>query len=271
MRLGGGRAGALALVAGLLALAGCGDDGDGDGDGDRFGAIPKRTIEAPADKTAPRWQQLADLRGTGRATQRVAISPSALQWRVRWRCRSGRIAITITPPPASSDGRAEGRCPGRDRALWVGAGTHTVDVRAPARFRVIVDEEVRTPLREPPPAAVRTGEARELARGRFRAIEFKGRGTAALHRLPSGRLVLRMEGFATEPNPDLTVWLSASASPATTRRIFDAPHTTVRSLKSTIGDQNYPLPAGTNADRIRSVVVVNPSQRIAYAAARLAR
>ena len=148
---------------------------------------------------------------------------------------------------------------------------YRIDVRASAPFRVIVDEEVRTPLQEPAPAAVRTGRARELARGRFVPIEFKGSGRAILYRMPNGRLTLRMEDFKTEPNPELTVWLSESANPTSTRRIFRVPHTTVRSLKSTIGDQNYMLPAGTDPDKIKSVIVVNPSQRISYAAARLTR
>ena len=267
-----GRWTAVLAVAGLLALPGCGDDDDDEAASeDRFGAIPKRTIEAPEDETAPRWQKVADIEGSEDATQRVAISRGALQWRVRWRCRSGDITIAVTPPPTNSDGRASGSCPARDEVIWVGAGTHTVDVRASAPFRVIVDEEVRTPLHEPAPAAVRTGRARELASGRFAPVDLKGAGRAILYRMPNGRLTLRMEDFKTEPNPELTVWLSESTNPVSSRRIFRAPHTTVRSLKSTIGDQNYMLPAGTDADDIRSVVVVNASQRIAYSAARLTR
>lgn len=256
-----------AVLCGALALAGCGED-DG-AEPDRFGAIPKRTIVAPDDETAPRWQQIATLRAA--ATRRVVVSGPALQWRVRWRCDARRIAITVTPPPARSDGRATGRCPGRGSATWVGSGPYTVDVRATGDVRVVVEEELRTPLREAALAAVRSGAARELARGRFAPIESKGRGEAVLHELPGGRLALRLEGFATEPNPDLDVWLSTAPEPTSTRRIFRAAHTPVRSLKSTIGDQNYLLPKGTDAGRIASVVVVNAEQRIAYAAAKLAR
>ena len=42
-----------------------------------------------------------------------------------------------------------------------------------------------------------------------------------------------------------------------------------RSLKATLGDQNYRLSASTDAARIHSIVVVNARQRIAYAAAKL--
>jgi hypothetical protein len=260
--------GVLLVASGLLALPGCGDDDETD----RFQQIPKRTIVAPADETAPRWQQIARLRGSGDATERVTVSKDALQWRVRWGCDDrGRIDIRVTPRPAGSDGAAGGRCPDRDSAIWVGAGAHTVDVRASGRFRVIVEEELRTPLREPAPAAVRSGAARELARGVFQPIELKGRGKAVLYELPGGRLLVRMEGFGTDPNPDLDVWLSEAAQPTTTQRIFRAAHTTVAPLKSTIGDQNYLLPAGTDAERIRGIAVVNNPERIVYAAARLQR
>ncbi|MFP5363807.1 MAG: DM13 domain-containing protein [Thermoleophilia bacterium] len=261
---------AVALPAALLAAGGCGGESDS-AEPDRFGAIPKRTIQAPDDETAPRWQQIGVLRSSDAAPTSVNVSPGALQWRVRWRCGAGSIAIAVTPPPPSSNGRAAGECPGRGSRIWVGTGTYRVAARSSAEHRVVVEEEVRTPLHEDPPAAVRAGEARRIARGRIRPIEAKGRGNAILYRLPDDRLLLRMQGFATEPNPDLEVWLSESDDPTTSRNIFRADHTMVRSLKSTIGDQNYVLPATAQARRIRSLVVVNESQRIAYAAARLTR
>ncbi len=256
-----------AIVCAALLPAACGGDDGGEPDG--FEAIPKRTIQAPDDETAPRWQRIAELGAGATATRRLTVSPDALQWRVRWRCRGRQIAIMVTPAPPSSDGRATGRCPGRGSATWVGSGPYTVDVRGSDGSEVIVEEELRTPLEEPPLAAIVSGAAREIARGRFAPIEAKGRGTAVLYRLPGGRLALRMQGFATDPNPDLDVWISAEAEPTTTRRIFAARHVRVRALKSTIGDQNYALPADADARTIRSVVVVNADQRIAYAAAAL--
>jgi hypothetical protein len=50
-----------------------------------------------------------------------------------------------------------------------------------------------------------------------------------------------------------------------------APHTVLRGLKSTLGDQNYVLPAGTRAGRVRSIVIWCEPIRIAYTAATLRR
>ncbi|MGH2900038.1 MAG: hypothetical protein ACRDMZ_15290, partial [Solirubrobacteraceae bacterium] len=53
------RAGLAILACSMLVAAGCGSDDDAAPD--RFTAIPKRTVQAPADQTAPRWQRLATL------------------------------------------------------------------------------------------------------------------------------------------------------------------------------------------------------------------
>ena len=257
------------VAAALLALvAGCGGDDDGE---DRFGDIPKRTIVAPSNETAPRWQQIARFSGSGETSEKVTVSKDALQWRIRWGCNEGQIDIEVDPAPESTDGRASSSCPDRDSVIWVGSGDRTIKVDSPGRYRVVIEEEVRTPLREDPLPEMRSGEAREIARGRFAPVELKGRGRAILYEMPGGRLALRMEGFGTDPNPDLDVWLSESTEPSTTRRVFRADHMTIGPLKSTIGDQNYLLPRGTKARDVRSVAVVNNPERIVYAAARLSR
>ena len=261
--------------AGLVAivLAGCGGDGeDTSARDDPFRALPKETIVAPADKAAPRWEPVASLRGSGAATKTVAIADDAIQWRARWRCESaGRMTVSIAPPPRSGPAGRSGDCPGGARQSWVTAGPQRLSVRAAGRWSVVVEQEVDTALREPPTAAMRSPGARVLARGSFFKIERKGAGTATLYQLPKGRLALRLEGFATDANTDLFVWLSEARRPRTTRASFEARHTQVALLKSTLGDQNYLLPRGTDASRIRSIVIWCAPVRIAYTAATLAR
>ncbi len=113
--------------------------------------------------------------------------------------------------------------------------------------------------------------AKVLARGDFYKIERKGLGSATLYRLANGRLALRMEGFRTDANTDLFVWLSEARRPRTTRAAFAARHVEFAGLKSTLGDQNYLLPRSADAAKIRSIVIWCEPVQIAYTAATLTR
>jgi hypothetical protein len=113
--------------------------------------------------------------------------------------------------------------------------------------------------------------AEVVASGDFYPIDKRGEGRAVLHELPSGRLALRLEGFATFANTDLFVWLSEARRPETTQQVLRSDHTELALLKSTIGDQNYLLPEDADADDIRSIVIWCEPVRNAYTAARLQR
>ncbi len=140
-------------------------------------------------------------------------------------------------------------------------------VETTGRWRVAIEEQVDTPLAEPPLPAMRL--ANELRRAKFYGVEKKGKGTAALLRLDNGRLGLRLEDFATTSNTDLFVWLSDARHPRTSRDAFEAPHRVLAALRSTRGDQNYLLPPDTQASKVRSIVIWGRPLRIAYAAAAL--
>lgn len=163
----------------------------------------------------------------------------------------------------------DARCPDRGTSTDVRAGTVPLDVRASGRWRVRIEQQVDTPLHEAPLRAMRSPGARVLSRGRFYDLERKGRGTASLYRLAGGRLALRLEDFATSANTDLFVWLSPAARPRSSAQAARAHHVVLRALKSTVGDQNYVLPAGLPATDVRSVVIWCVPVRIAYTAAAL--
>ena len=262
---------AACVLAVAAAIGACGDD-DRDPDRDPFATVrSKPGGHGSLERAAPHWERVKVFSRSGEAAGPIEISARAIQWRARWRCRSGKFALTLSPRPAAGRARVGDRCPGGGSASWVSEGRQRLAIRATGHWRVVVEEQVDTPLREPPLRAMRRPGSRIVARGRFSGIERRGRGTTSLYRLHDGRLALRLERFATAGNTDLFVWLSEARRPRTTKQSFQAPHIELGPLKSTLGDQNYVLPAGVDVDRIRSVVIWCEPVQIAYAAAPLQR
>ena len=260
---------ALATAA-LLAAGGCGgDDGNG-GAEDAFSKVesqPRKRLSN--NRAAPRWEPITISRGSGDASRSFEVSGDAIQWRARWRCREGSFMLALDSPPEHGNPLDRGACPGRGEVESIETGKLRVRVRTAGPWRVSLAQQVTTPLREDPLPAMQAPGTAVAAKGRFYGIERGGEGTAELHRLASGRLALRFKGFRTSPNSDLFVWLSEAARPRTTRQALRAPHRQFALLKSTLGDQNYLLPAGVREDSIRSVVIWCEPVRIAYAAAAL--
>ena len=259
-----------ALLAGalLLTVAGCGGDGDGEKRTDPFSKVDPR-ITKTRDRAAPRWEPVATLAGASTDAESFEIDKRAIQWRARWRCSEGKLNLTVSPRPRSSPARSGARCPDRGEASWIQSGRQRMTVEGGGRWRVVVEQQVDTPLREPPLPAMRADSARVLARGSFYRVERRGRGRAALYRLPNGRHALRFEGFNTSSNTDLFVWLSEARRPKTTKASVRAPHKEFALLKSTLGDQNYLLPRGLDPARYRSVVIWCEPVSIVYTAAAL--
>jgi hypothetical protein len=141
-------------------------------------------------------------------------------------------------------------------------------VEATGGWKAIVDQQVDTPLEEAPPPGL--AGAPVLAEGAFYPVERDGRGTARIARLPDGRRVLRLEGFEVSQNTDLFVWLSEAVRPRTSEAAIGAPRVEVGNLKSTVGSQNYEIPADLPTERIRSIVIWCAPVQVAYTAAALA-
>ncbi len=110
---------------------------------------------------------------------------------------------------------------------------------------------------------------RVIASGSFYKVEVRGEGTAKLYRMPDGRRILRFEGFATGENTDLFVWLSEAARPQNSATAVNTPYVEIANLKSTLGSQNYEIPASLPTEKIRSIVIWCQPVAIAYAAAAL--
>ncbi len=259
----------LAVLVAVAAFAGCGDDAAEQPEKDPFVAVGERQARPQAPHAAPRWERIGTFSGSRDAVRRIEVRADALQWRITWTCEAASLAFAAGREGAPPKKLAEARCPGRGRASSLEHGRLALRVRATGRWRVTVDQQIDAPVHEPPLREMTAPGARALATGRFYGIERKGSGRATLHRLPDGRLALRLDRFATTTNTDLVVWLSAARRPRTSRAAFRAPRTQVAPLKSTIGEQNYVIPRGVPPSHLRSVVIWCVPERIAYAAATL--
>jgi len=67
------------------------------------------------------------------------------------------------------------------------------------------------------------------------------------------------------------VWLSRTRDPTTTKEAIGVSPVRLGPIKSTLGDQNYVLPADLSADVVRSVVIWYEPTQTAYIAAALSR
>jgi len=249
-----------------LTLAGCRSERDGQ-PGDAFAAAKRRVLLL--QPATPRWERVARLEGRGGKTAPLEISPRALQWRVRWRCTSGRMTLSVGAGPPTGGARGESSCPTSDQTSWIQTGAVRLRLAATGRWSGVVEQQLDTALREPPLRAMRSPGARILARGAFYPIQSPGTGMASLYRLPTGRLALRLEDLRTSAYPDLFVWISKAPKPKTTEQAADMPHIQLGALKSTRGDQNYLLPKSLDIDAVGSVVIWWKRVGIAYTAATL--
>ena len=263
----------LALVVLALVLAGCGGGSDG---GTTVGGPATTAAQAggtdttvAGPKSAARWETVSTFNGSGAfTTPEFSILPNAIQWRVRFTCTTGTLRISSNPPPRRPGPVVDASCPKEDTGYSIVTGPVRMQIEATGAWRAVVDQQVDTPLDEPLLPGMTPD--RVVAQGSFYKVEIRGEGTAKLYRLPDGRRILRFENFVTGENTDLFVWLSEVAKPANSAQAIGSPHVEIANLKSTIGNQNYEIPASIPTDRIKSIVIWCQPVQIAYAAATLA-
>ncbi|MDQ4132753.1 MAG: DM13 domain-containing protein [Actinomycetota bacterium] len=216
---------------------------------------PRDFTEGETQRAAPRWEQLEVV--TGNAPGEVGpftIGEQVIQWRAKWRCETGTMLITTTPAPPRPGPLLDEKCPGSGEAFSRVKGDVRLSVQASGPWKLTVEQQVDTPLDEPPLAEMAT--ATVLGRGDFYNVDKTGKGTAILYQLADGRRALRFEaGFEVFNDPDLVVWLSEATTPKTSKEVVDSAHVEVAALKSTKGSQNYILPDDVSLPRIGSVAL----------------
>jgi hypothetical protein len=254
---------AVPLVLGGLVLASCGSTKKEASTATTAApdiAFPSTLQTAPPvvsntdpTKAAPRWEQLKVV--TGNASMEVgpiAVAAGAIQWRVKWSCDGGSLVINLTPAPPKPGPIVQNTCPGTGEAYSRQTGDVTLSVQGSGPWKATVEQQVDTPLDEPPLPEMATAQV--IGKGTFYNVEKTGKGTVTLYQLPDGRTALRIEqGFEVVNDPDLVIWLSSLPNPKTSREMSDAPHYELSALKATKGSQNYIVPSDASVNPIRSI------------------
>lgn len=223
---------------------------------------------SPATESSPvanRWERVVRFEGEGNLTTRpFEIADGALQWRVTAECTGAPLQVML---PGAAGPISEPECPGSAFGFSIDPGRHTLEVVGAGEWVVTVDQQLNTPVSEPPLPGM--ADESLLAEGDFYDIDQSGTGKARLYRLPDRRLAMRFEPFRVTSNSDLFVWISTSEEPRTSEEAFQSKHVEIATLKSTGGPQNYMLPAGFPEEDVGSVVIWCEPIQVAYAAAKL--
>ncbi len=131
------------------------------------------------------------------------------------------------------------------------AGMEIAEAEAEMEKAAIVEDTAEEPMTDEMETAV------ILATGAFQDVDsvHQGSGTATFYELTDGSRVLRLENLDVTNGPDLHVYISPVASPATSDEVGAAGSETLGRLKGNLGNQTYEVPAGYKIPLDGSVVV----------------
>lgn len=96
-----------------------------------------------------------------------------------------------------------------------------------------------------------------VGQGKFKDADaiHKGSGDAKLYKLEAGSQLLRLENFNVTNSPALQVYLAEHPSPGSASAVSDGDYLDLGPLKGNIGNQNYPVPEGTEIADYKSAVI----------------
>lgn len=236
------------------------------------GAVDPAAAEAERTRvrSAPWWQALPPVAGTGAGTHALVVDEAALQWRATWACDGEELVVDVVAEGAAPEPLLTGTCPGSGTVTSTLVGPLLLDVRADGPWELRLEQQIDVPLVEPPLPAMTADGATEVASGTFYDVDQTGRGEVTITKLPDGSYALRLDGFFVTPNIDLEVRLSPVARPTTVEAYRAEPSELVAELHATAGSMNFTLPAGIDPADFRSVVIWCPPVQNLYAAASLA-
>jgi hypothetical protein len=125
-------------------------------------------------------------------------------------------------------------------------------------------------VNEPAPLAS-AAEPQPLFTGRLEGKAHQTSGRATVYKSPEGKLYLRLTGFMTSNGPDVHVVLARSDDKGLEQEIVkgELENVELGPLKGNQGDQNYDLPASTDLNKYRAVVVYCERFHAVFGLARL--
>lgn len=231
------------------------------------GAGTAPTAEPTRLRSQPWWQAVTTLEGSGSTTAApVTIDGSAIQWRVRWTCETGRLVVQAPQRPTPL---VDSACPGGDDGLATRTGVVTMKVTADGPWKLEVEQQVDVPLIEPPLPAMSAPGAVVLARGSLYNIDKTGTGTLTIYRLADGSRALRLDNFYVTPSPELEVRLSPLKEPKSSPEYIASPSELITTLDVTTGSVNIAIPDSIDLTKYGSVVIWCQPVDSAYAAVTL--
>lgn len=233
---------------------------------DGSAAAPPSTVEETVLRSQPWWQSLAVLEGTGRTTPPpFSVDDGAIQWRVRWTCESGKLAVQAT----GSGPLVDASCPGTGTDYSTETSDMSLQVEAEGPWKLQVDQQIDVPLVEPPlPSMTAPGTVKEST-GTFYRLDQSTTGSVTIFRSGEGTRALRLDDFFVTPNVELEIRLSPLEAPQTTQEFMEAPSAWVAPLDVTAGSMNFAVPDDVDPTQFKSVVIWCPLIDSAYAAATL--
>ena len=223
-------------------------------------------VERMALRSAPWWQVVTTVEGTGSTTSKpFTIDRDAVDWRVTMSCDSGHLVVRS---PGEARPLVDAECPQgvghSDRT-----GSTRLDVSADGPWSIEVAQRVEIPLVEPPLPEMTAPGATAVAAGSFYKVDRVGAGTVTIYKQADGRYSVRLEDFWVNPRSSLQLRLSGAESPRTTKEYLGAPSQLLATMDVTAGSLNYFPPGGVDPPEFRSVVVWSPLDNHVYAAAPL--
>ncbi|MEE9427513.1 MAG: DM13 domain-containing protein [Paracoccaceae bacterium] len=130
--------------------------------------------------------------------------------------------------------------------LGFGAGMAFWYLASPLWIDRVVDEVL-----------VQSDASEVLATGSFAGVDgvHQAKGDVTLLRQADGTVQLQFAGFEVTNGPDLKVWMIAHPDPQGAGDIKESEQLRLSQLKGNIGDQVYTLPADTDVNAFKSVVI----------------